>query len=732
MTERAGRGAGATEAGGLTAGTARLRERVRREAGPFLERPVLLAEAFRASEGEPWHNVRWAEATAHLLASCRLTILPEERLVGAYPSSTASPDFAAIDAANDYLYSQNCGLVTPTGHIALDYPGVLAWGLDRVTADVRHKRRTVRLLDPRRPEKLAYYEAADIALTGLRNFIDRHARLATELAETESDPERRSELAEIARICAQVAHGPARTFREALQLSWFCLLATVLELGPSHESVSPGRADQYLWPCYAAEQSAGSLDEALVDDLLDQWLVKLNQFSHGRSRLMTVCVGGRRPDGVDASNELSFRLLRSSARTRMHMPGLALLWHAELPDELLLEGCRLLGNGNAQPAFFNHDLIIEGLQRHGVPFEHAVDHLPGGCGGTSIAGRSGTWVAEAAVNLPVSLLCAMFGGKDPRSGDVVGQATPVPKGWNALLDALDAQLAHAAHRAVAAGIEVQSLAARLRPLPLLSCFIQGCLQRGIDVSQGGALYNFLEPEAVGLANVVNSLAAIRSLVYDGRRCTLEELRQALSDNWNGHELLRESIRRTAPRFGRDDPQVNGLFAYVAGSWCDHLEGCRNYFGGPVLPGFLGWQAWTELGRETPATPDGRLDCEPFADNLGALCSLDGDEVEQLVLSASGLDLTRILGGIGASIRLPDGALRTPEGPVRLKGKILRAFAELDAFMLEVDLTAAAELRAARHEPDADQPVMIRVGGCAVPFGDLPPDAQDTIIARQEG
>jgi len=716
----------------LSAWSRLLRESVRQEAAPFRRRALLVAESFRRTEAEPSREIRWAAATAHVLAACPIRIRRGERLVGWHPSSHPSAEEEpAIRRAHEYLHGQEVYVAASEGHMALDNPRILAVGLDGLLAELRGRRGAVDPADPSRPDKRVFYDAAETSLTALQGFIERYARLAGELAATEADPAWRAELEAIAGVCGQIAHAPARTFRQAVQLVWFCFLGVCMEAGESHHCFGPGRIDQYLLPFLQADRDAAALDDALVDDLLDQVLIKCNEFAGREMSAVIVGVGGRRGDGADATNELSCRLLRSSCRVRMYFPGIDIAWHGDMPEDFVLQACELLRNGNGQPSFFNDRLIIEGLQRYGLPWEHAVDHLPSTCTEMSIQGRCNPWVAWPYVNIPMALLGALFGGRRPDTGEPNGPATPLPRTCEDLLEAFDTHLAHAASEAVARGVADQALASRCRPFPLLSCFIEGCLESGRNISHGGATYNFLQPEAVGISNVVDSLAAIRTLVDRQGRFTLDDFRAAVAADWAGWEALHRAVLRDCPKYGNDDAWVSDLFAHVAGRWCDHIEGARNHYGGPVFPGFLGWVVWRSFGEETPATPDGRKARDPLANSIAPCSGVRVKGIPSALRSAAGWDHARGLGGVTFNLRFNGNSLAAPDGPGKLKAIIEVALESLGIYMLQVEVTSTETMRAAQERPEEYADLLVRIGGYLVPFTLLDAKAQEEVIQRAE-
>ncbi|MBI3911671.1 MAG: hypothetical protein HY320_12170 [Armatimonadetes bacterium] len=711
--------------------TRQIRETVIREARPFHERTLLAAESFRQTEGEPFRILRVARATAHILGKMPVQIRPGELVVGWHPSTHPDePMQRAVQEATGYLRAQNYWVSASEGHMAPDYETILKIGLGGVTRRIEELAAALEPTDPETPEKRAFYEAARLSMEAFQGVIRRYADLARRMAAETKDNEWRQALQETAHICDHIATQPPHTLREALQLVWFIFLCVSIEAGVSHHCFGPGRIDQYLYPYYRREQGMGVLDERQLDILIDQFFIKCNEFDGPSMSALIVVLGGRKPDGSDATNELSYRFLEAADRVRMYFPGIDISWHNDIAPAFMRRAVRLLRNGKGQPAFFNSGVIVKGLVRYGIPFAHAVDHLPSTCTETSIMGRSNPWVAWPYVNIPMCLLYALFDGRHPIRDTQDRPATGVPHTYQELKDAFFQQLEYAAHQAIATGLRDQLLEAWHRPFPLLSCFIQDCLGRGKDISHGGALYNFLQPEAVGISNVVDGLVAIKTLVEEQERYRLDDFRRAIRTDFEGDEDLLHAILRECPKYGNDTGWINQLFSDVAGGWCSAIEGHKNRFGGPVFPGFLGWTVWIGFGRETPATPDGRKAGTPLANSLAPCTGVALKGTPATLLSATELDHSRGLGGITFNVRFAANALAGDEGPDRLKGLIEAGF-DLGIYQIQVNVVSVGVMREAQKCPQDYADLFVRIGGYLVPFTLLPADAQNEVIARTE-
>jgi len=715
----------------LAEATRSLRGAVLADAAPYAERLILVAEAFRESDGEIYRGMRTARATHHTFGKMPVKIRRGEALVGWHPNS--HPDEAgkkAIEDARAYLQTQTYWVSASEGHMAPDYEALLRDGLGGTLRRIDEIEAGLDQLDPATPEKEAFYASARRSIEALQLLIRRYADLADEMAREEVEPWWAEELREIAAMCNRLATEPATTFRDALQLMWFLYLAVCLEAGEQHHCFGPGRPDQYLYPYYERDRQSGVLDDAMLEALLDQMFIKANEFQGRGMSAVILVVGGRKPDGSDATNELSWKLLEACGRVKMYFPGIDVSWHKNLDPDFMRACVALLRNGNGQPAFFNDEVIVDGLVRLGAPFEHAVDHLPSTCTETSISGRTNPWVAHPYVNIPMLLLYAMFDGRHPTENTQGGPETGWPTTYEELRAAFFRQLEHRAHSAIATVLRDQWHASMYRLFPLLSCFIEDCLGRGKDIAQGGCLYTFIQPEAVGVSNVVDSLAAVKVLVEEQKRFTLDDFRTAIKANYEGHEELRKAILTECPKYGNDDPWLNELFDDVAGGWCSALEGHTSRYGQPVLPGFLGWTVWIRFGEETPATPDGRFGGVPLANSLAPCTGVKVKGLPSMILSASKFDHRRGLGGITFNVRFGANSLASDEGVDRLKG-LIEAALDLGTYQIQVDLASAEVLRDAQESPDQHEDLLVRIGGYLVPFTLLPRNAQDEVIARTE-
>ncbi|HHY57968.1 MAG TPA: formate C-acetyltransferase/glycerol dehydratase family glycyl radical enzyme, partial [Chloroflexi bacterium] len=370
-----------------------------------------------------------------------------------------------------------------------------------------------------------FYDAALIALQAAQEFMLRYADLSTELARDNDDPARTRELERIAANCRWLAEHPARDFHEALQAVWF--LFVLLQIESNASSFSPGRFDQYMLPYLEADLASGKLSQAAAQELLECLWLKFNEIvllrsSHSARYFagfpigFNIALGGQLADGSDATNRLSFMCLRAQADLGMTQPNLSIRIHAHSPDDFLRAAAFVIGKGSGMPQVFNDEVIIPGQIARGVMPEDARNYAVVGCVELSTPGKALGWSDASMFNLTRVLELTLFGGKDPQTGEQIGLPTPTLAEMSSMAEleaAYDAQLAHFIPLMVKGCNVVDQIHAELLPSPFLSLVIQDCIERGLDVTAGGAHYNFSGVQGVQIANVADSLVAVEQAVF---------------------------------------------------------------------------------------------------------------------------------------------------------------------------------------------------------------------------
>jgi formate C-acetyltransferase len=631
----------------------------------------------------------------------------------------------------------NCGAVP--GHLIPNYPRVLRQGFQVITAELEETQRVTK--DRRRHDLL---RALLICCEAARDLAGRYADEADRLAEQEPDAQRQTELREIARICRKVPWEPAETFHEALQALWFAhMLVMVAESYPG-PGLSPGRVDQYLYPYYQADLAAGRLDREQARELLRCCWLKHNYAYDYQGRVGTnqginsgfgqlITLGGIGPDGEDASNDLTHLMLDVIEDMNLLEPKPNIRLHQKTPEDLLRRVAGLIARAQGSPFLLNFDeAAIRGLEWQGLPADQLWDYAPVGCLENTLQGcdRSGT--VDVNLNIAKAVELALNDGRDMLTGRRLGPRTGDPRSFKdfpAFLDAFKKQLRALLGLMIDCNNDADAARAGFEPTPYLSLLVDGCAESGRDVTQGGARHSYITVEGVALATAVDSLAAVKRLVYDERRVSMDDLLAALRANFEGHEELRQTLAQKAPKFGNDDPEVDDLAREVSRSWTeDAFRRCSPATGRRYRGGYLSWNYWVAYAPSTAATPDGRRRGTFLSNGVCPVTGCDREGPTAVIKSVGRLGLETAPNGASHTLSLSPSLLRDEEHVAKLAA-LLRAYGRVGGTALQVNVVDADTLRAAQADPESYRNLLVRVTGYNAYFVMLGREVQDELISR---
>jgi formate C-acetyltransferase len=593
------------------------------------------------------------------------------------------------------------------------------------------------------PDRGVFYAAAEIALEAAALFARRYARLAVRLARNESDLDRQRELREIAVRCLRLAEHPPRNVPEALQSVWF--LFVLLQMESNASSFSPGRLDQYLLPYleHDLERDALTLDEA--QEWLELLWLKFNEIVLLRSSAsaryfagfpigFNVILGGQKRDGADATNLLSYMCLRAQADVGLTQPNLSIRIHRDSPQQFLRAASSVIGRGGGMPQVFNDEVIIPGQIARGVDPDDARDYAVVGCVELSVPGKALGWSDASMFNMTRVLELTLFGGCDPQTGEQIGPATPPldqTRDFAALEAAYDAQLMHFVALMTEGCAIVDRIHAELLPSPFLSLVVKDCLARGVDVTAGGARYNFSGVQGVQVANVADSLAAVKQAVFDEGWLTGAQLLKALRCDFDGLEPLRQRLINRAPKFGNDDDRADAFAARWADRYSELVASYPTVRGGVYQPGFYTVSAHVPMGAHVGATPDGRRAGEPLADGgLSPASGRDRRGPTAVLRSVGKIDLSLASNGALLNMKFLPSFFRGDDALDSFVD-LLRGFSALRIPHVQFNVVSAETLRQAQARPEEYRGLVVRVAGYSAYFTELDRALQDEIIARTE-
>ena len=680
---------------------------------PLPEISLIDASSWRThSEDEDWLIWR-ARRCAERLRHIPLDIESGERIVGKPRLRDPLPaEEERLEQARAVLASMPAYPGGDCGHFHPDFEKLFHVGLGGISEEIETRQRETSADAGKR----TFYEACGIALKGMSAYVERVGDACEEMAPRAGEAS--SSWPELASICRRVAWEPPATFHEAIQLMFMAQVA--LWFGEDHGLTSPGRLDRTLRRFYEADIATERITRREAFELICCLYINLNRILHTGSAV-AVMVGGRDRMGQTVANELTYLCLAARLATKLVYPTVALAWHDDLPPDLMDFSVQMLTTGSGDPAFFNDDLIGEGLREHGVSEEDSHDYMNSTCVEIKVVGRSNMWVTAPYFNCPQSLLETMEG--------VMKGELPVPGTLRALTELVRENLARKVAQAAFHLDQVWRDRAEHGCFPLASCFILDCLEKGLDFDRGGARYNWVENSFVGLANLVDSLLAIHHLVYEKEELSLAQFYTVLQDDFEGHEALRQRILNTLPKYGNDRDLPDQLALEWASFLIETTEsntvGHHRY-----VPGFFCWVMHERMGSETGATPDGRRAFWPLADGAGAAQGREKRGPTASVLSTTKWYHRRAIGGLVHNAKFSKKLLETEENRQALRN-LIETYLRRGGFEIQINVVGKETLLAAREDPEQYPDLLVRVAGYSDYFVTLPANMQEEIIARTE-
>ena len=598
------------------------------------------------------------------------------------------------------------------------------------------------LNDPEALDKKEELEAMHICADALIAYAHRHAELARELAAKEKSQERKKELEKIAAVCEWVPAHPPRDFWEALQYYWFVHVGVTTEYN-TWDSFNPGRLDQNLYPFYKQGLENGTLTREKAREMLQAFWVKFNnqpappkvgvtaEESGTYTDFALINIGGLKPDGSDASNELSYLILDVVEEMRLVQPSSMVQLSAKNPDSLLLRALKIVRTGFGQPSIFNADAIVQELVRQGKIVE---DARKGGASGCVEAGAFGheAYILTGYFNIPKVLEITLNNGVDPRTGKKIGLETGDPRNFQTfeeLMQAFEKQMRYFVDIKIRGNNVIEKLYAEYLPAPFLSLFIDDCILKGKDYHDGGARYNTRYIQGVGLGSITDILSSIKFNVYDQKLVNMKQLLDALPKNFESYERLRDRFLNKTPKYGNDDDYADDLARMVFDMYFKMVDGRSTTCGGTYRINLLPTTVHIYFGKVTGATADGRQAGEPLSEGISPVQGMDRKGPTAVIKSVGKIDHIKT-GGTLLNQKFTPQLLADEEGLVKLKD-LIRAYFRLMGHHIQFNVVTAETLRDAQKQPERYRDLIVRVAGYSDYFVDCAQSLQDEIIRRTE-
>ena len=649
-----------------------------------------------------------------------------------------SPTYVLVDTTTDRSSSQWIP----------DYEKVLSKGFSGIRKEAERKLESLSVFDHgNNMEKRPFLMAVTTVCDAMVAYAKRYAKLAAEMASREKDASRKKELLEIAVICERVPENPARTFREALQAQWFTQLGFRFEQMVGG-TVGNGRIDQYLYPFYKRDVESGLIDDEQVLILLEHlWLnmaqnITLQQsgailHNEGVPHFEATTVGGQTRDGGDATNELSFLVMQSKKEFPLDYPDLAARIHSRTPESFLAKVCELLKEGTGFPKLVNDEAVVPFLIARGAPVGDARDYAVSGCTEVRMPNRDVYRIANMDVNAGAALEMALNDGRlKSKGGKRIGASTSDASRFETfeqVMDAFKRQMEYLVEHVFIQDRMAAMLRPRMMAAPLESSLHDLCMEQCQDIMtgkiEGGIAPGFWD--VIGYATAVDSLAAVKKLVFDDKVATMDEMLAALENDFEGAELLRQRCLR-APKYGNNDSYADSIGKELENHFRSISDKYTNFSGGKMDVRYVPVTSHIPLGKMVMATPNGRKAKDPLSEGISPSQGCDTEGPTASLLSVAETRKSEYeWGGEGVlNMKLSPMAVDGPEG-TRMLAALVRAWCDLKIWHIQFNVVNTETLKAAKREPEKFRNLLVRVAGYSAYFCDLSEDLQNEIIKRSE-
>lgn len=593
-------------------------------------------------------------------------------------------------------------------------------------------------------DKRKFYEAAILSCEAVKLLADRHAAKAKELAEKEDDEARKTELLKIASICGKVPYNPPETFHEAIQAVWFTQISLFSEENTTSFCID--RPDQYLYEFYKKDKKAGILTDTQAQELFECLWIRMAEIiyniSEGAAMIFSgyqpyhgLTIGGCTKNGEDAANELSFMALQASMNTRMHAPTINVRVNEKTSNEFLMKVCDLVELGTGQPAIFFDETSYKILKNNGVEDKDLWNWCVAGCVEPQIPGKMNMWDEGGRFCYATAVEWALWNGVSKIVGlERLGLETGDPKDFKTyeeFEEAVKKQLGFLVKTACMACSVVERAHMLRLPKPFRSLCVESCMEKGLDVMKKGAKYN-VGPgmESTGIADLADSLAAIKKLVYEEKLISMDSLLEVLDKDFEGHENIRQMLINEAPKYGNDDSYVDDIASKYVSLSCDMCGNYISLFDSKYVNGLVPVIAYIPHGDVITALPSGRKSTTPMADGISPYPAYDKNGPTAVIKSVCSVDHTENGCGTLLNMKLSPTLIASKEDKQNLIA-LLRAHGKLGGYHVQFNVIKKETLLDALERPEAYQDLLVRVAGYSAYFVDLREEAQNSIIDRTE-
>jgi len=674
------------------------------------------------------------------------------------------------------------------GHLTVNYEKIIKIGFRGLIKEAAQELEECKLYMPEYSKKHEFLESVILCCDAAIKYAKRYSVLAQELAEKCTDSKRKQELMWISEACNNVPENGASNFYEACQSFWFVQM--LLQTESSGHSISPGRFDQYMYPYYKADLDKGNITPEFAQELLDCIWVKFNDLNKvrdaasaegfaGYSLFQNLCAGGQTKEGLDGTNDISYMCIGASMHTQLPAPSFSVrIWNGT-PNEFLLKAVELTRTGIGLPAYYNDEIIIPSMMSRGISLEEARDYDIIGCVEPQISTKTDGWHDAAFFNMVRPIEMVFYNGMDDgeqasiKTGELAEFTT-----FDKFYDAYKKQMEYNIRLLVNADNAIDIAHSERVPLPFQSSMVYDCIKRGKSVQEGGAIYNFTGPQGFGIANMTDGLYAVKKLVYEDKKYTLCDFKNAMINNFGEDLDLEEARKRTQkvvaelskdskkitkslvetilkdnvenkcskeekefyaklkadidalPKYGNDIPEIDLFAREVAHIYTKEVEKYQNPRGGQFQAGLYPVSANVPLGQQTGASPDGRLAAMPIADGVGPASGRDINGPTAAANSVAKLDHANASNGTLYNQKFHPSALSGMSG-LQNFASYIRGYFDQKGMHVQFNVVSRETLIDAQKHPENYKGLVVRVAGYSALFTTLSRSLQDDIINRTE-
>ena len=676
----------------------------------------------------------------------------KNRKVGTVADAWQPRHFAELKRLNISSYTEGgMGLISlPAGHLVAGYPKILKLGYRAIRQQAEDwlEAHYGNLMGEDVGKNL-FYESVVIVCDAAMTLGKRYAAACAEKAAQTQEPIRKAELSSMSEALAWISENPARNFREAVQ--GIMLYQVLIQIESQFPSPAFGRFDQYVWPYLKKDLENGSITMPEAQEIIDAFFLKANCFYSGGPAKLTdttgigntyqhTTLGGVIPQsGEDATNPVTYMVLETVGRLKLHDPTISLRFNKNSPDKLwnaAIETSKLVGG---LPLYQNDEVIIPALVSElGIALEDARDYGVIGCQEIVICGKdypapNGMHPPHASVWWAGILNMALNNGINPFNGEQASITTDYLYNMTSIeqvRDAIAKMGRHIMRMFISTNNYAEHLSSYYAPQAILSISIDDCMTKGCDVVNGGAKYNSYGGTATGLATLADSISTIKYMCFDQKLCTTRELYDAWMANWVGYEPLRQRILAEVPHYGNNDPYADEELKWCVELYYACCQECHSVRSSVYKSGLYGASDHVAQGRITFATPDGRKTGEPIADAMSPAQNRDKNGPTAVFESTVSFDHHHYLGGIALNMRLHPSVLSNEEGLEKVRDMTKNYF-ESGGLEVQYNVVDTATLRDAQQNPDAHRDLVVRIAGYSAYFTELSKALQDDIISRNE-